>query len=121
VTKILLIDDDSFYSEYVSLSLQLIGFKVTCADSAEAGLELLNDKPHYDIAIIDGMLPGMNGMELCKVIRKRSYLNQMKIIIASGLEQSNINTKLKSDTFECYLKKPFSIDSLTYAIKELVR
>jgi CheY-like chemotaxis protein len=120
VTKILLIDDDNFYSEYVSLSLQLAGLEVTCVETAEAGLELLVESPQYDIAIIDGLLPGMDGIELCKAIRKQSQLNPMKIIIASGLEQSKINARIQNDIFECYLKKPFSIASLTFAIQKLV-
>jgi DNA-binding response OmpR family regulator len=120
-TKVLLIDDDSFYSEYVSLSLQLVGLEVTCAETAELGLELLVDNPNYDVAVIDGLLPGMNGIDLCKKIRQSSQLNKMKIIMASGLEQSQIDSKLQNCVFERYLKKPFSIDLLTLTIEELVR
>jgi DNA-binding response OmpR family regulator len=120
VTKILLIDDDNFYSEYVSLSLQLIGLDVTCAETAEAGLELLDKDSDYDIAIIDGLLPGMNGIELCKTIRKQSQFNDMKIIIASGLDRSKIELNIEDTPIERHLKKPFTIDKLTLAIEELV-
>ncbi len=77
--KVLVVEDEASIREMIALNLRLAGMEVVEADSAEAALPLLAQKPGCDAAILDVMLPGMNGFSLCETIRRTDQ--QIGIII----------------------------------------
>ena len=66
--SILVVDDEQSITDFVSYSLMKEGFKVDVASNGEAGLEAATRK-HYDLFVLDIMLPGMDGYELCRRLR----------------------------------------------------
>ena len=67
--RILLVDDEPSITEFVSYALQKEGFAVDVADNGETAFDMALKKP-YDLFVLDIMLPGMDGYELCRRLRE---------------------------------------------------
>ena len=70
MVRVLVVEDEANIREMIALNLRLAGMEAVEAESAEAALPLLEQKPGCDAAILDVMLPGMNGFSLCETIRR---------------------------------------------------
>ena len=68
MVRVLVVEDEANIREMIALNLRLAGMEAVEAESAEAALPLLEQKPGCDAAILDVMLPGMNGFSLCETI-----------------------------------------------------
>ena len=66
MVRVLVVEDEANIREMIALNLRLAGMEAVEAESAEAALPLLEKKPGCDAAILDVMLPGMNGFSLCE-------------------------------------------------------
>ena len=89
------------------------------ADSAEAALPLLEQRPGCDAAILDVMLPGMNGFSLCETIRRTDQKIGIIILSAKGQEQDKIRgLSIGADD---YMTKPFSVSELLARVEALCR
>ena len=71
---ILVVEDEAAIQQLVSYNLIKAGFHVTCADSGEEALECLL-RENIDCVLLDLMLPGMSGLEVCETIRRKSEKN----------------------------------------------
>jgi two-component system, OmpR family, copper resistance phosphate regulon response regulator CusR len=116
--RILLVEDDPKISSFVKLGLEDNGFHVTQAyDSAMA--EKIVFKKEFDVIILDVIIPGINGLELCKKIRNANI--KTPIIMLTSLD--TVDDKIAG--FDCgaddYLVKPFSFKELHARIKALTR
>ena len=100
MVKVLVVEDEASIREMIALNLRLAGMEAVEADSAEAALPLLEQKPGCDAAILDVMLPGMNGFSLCETIRRTDQ--KIGIIID-------------------YMTKPFSVSELLARVEALCR
>ena len=90
MVKVLVVEDEASIREMIALNLRLAGMEAVEADSAEAALPLLEQKPGCDAAILDVMLPGMNGFSLCETIRRTDQKIGIIILSAKGQEQDKI-------------------------------
>ena len=70
MVRVLVVEDEANIREMIALNLRLTGMEAVEAESAEAALPLLAKKPGCDAAILDVMLPGMNGFSLCETIHR---------------------------------------------------
>ena len=104
--RVLVVDDNAEIRQIIKLSLGL-SYLVTEADSAsEASTQL--EKEHPDLILLDIMMPGLNGLEWCKMLRRCYQYNNVKIIFISALAQaSDISDGMKSGA-DGYITKPFS-------------
>lgn len=118
MTKILLIEDEENIRLFTKINLEREGFEVLEAESGEKGIEL-SLKYNVDVVILDIMLPGIDGFEVCKILREK--LPQIGIIMLTAKTQDvdRING-LESGTDD-YLSKPFNPVELILRIKSLVR
>lgn len=82
MVRVLVVEDEANIRDMIALNLRHAGMEVVEAESAEAALPLLAQKPGCDAAILDVMLPGMNGFSLCETIRRTDQ--QIGIIILSA-------------------------------------
>ena len=87
MVKVLVVEDEASIREMIALNLRLAGMEAVEADSAEAALPLLEQRPGCDAAILDVMLPGMNGFSLCETIRRTDQKIGIIILSAKGQEQ----------------------------------
>ena len=90
MVRVLVVEDEANIREMIALNLRLAGMEAVEAESAEAALPLLEQKPGCDAAILDVMLPGMNGFSLCETIRRTDQKIGIIILSAKGQEQDKI-------------------------------
>jgi DNA-binding response OmpR family regulator len=116
--RILVIEDDRDISHLVGLHLRDIGCEVTFASNGPAGLEQALSKP-YDLVILDLMLPGMDGLELCRRLRAQPNYTPILMLTAKSSELDRVlGLEVGADD---YLTKPFSIWELLARVKALFR
>ena len=90
MVRVLVVEDEANIREMIALNLRLAGMEAVEAESAEVALPLLEKKPGCDAAILDVMLPGMNGFSLCETIRRTDQKIGIIILSAKGQEQDKI-------------------------------
>lgn len=118
MSKIMIVDDDSNIRELVFALLQNNGFEVCeAADGREALQKISNDNP--DLAVIDIMMPNMDGFELCRHLRR--YYENMPILMLTA--KGELANKVKGFGLgaDDYLTKPFEGDELIVRVQALLR
>lgn len=119
MTRILVVEDEANIREMIALNLRLAGMEAVEAESAEAALPMLEQKPGCDAAILDVMLPGMNGFSLCETIRQSDQKIGIIMLSAKGQEQDKIRgLSIGADD---YMTKPFSVSELLARVEALCR
>ena len=115
--KILVVDDDTNICELLRLYLTKEGYQVTTANDGEEGLEKFNQlKP--DMVLLDVMMPRMDGLEVCRRIRKLGNTPVMMLTAKGEIEDRIIGLELGADD---YLIKPFSPRELVARVRALFR
>jgi DNA-binding response OmpR family regulator len=113
---VLIVDDELDIVEAVKAILEEERYKVvTCANGREA-LQCMEDS-RPDLAIVDIMMPVMNGYETIKAIRQRNDFAELPILIMSAITPS---VKAKEYSWAGFLKKPFSLHELLKQVHALV-
>jgi PAS domain S-box-containing protein len=116
-TRVLVVEDNREIGELCVTGLIEFGYRPVLVPNAEEALKLLTDEhERIDVVFSDVVMPGMNGLELGKAIRKRNPL--MPVILASGY--SEVLVKHGSYGFEL-LQKPYSLDQLSDVLTKAVR
>ena len=117
--RVLVVEDETSIRELIALNLQMAGYQVLEAGSAEQGLALLSQGQKCDAAVLDVMLPGMNGFSLCETIRRDDPNIGIIILSAKSMEQDKIRgLSIGADD---YMTKPFSVSELLARIEALCR
>ncbi|MBI4690450.1 MAG: response regulator [Nitrospirae bacterium] len=118
--KILVVDDEPDIVELVSYNLGKEGFRVSAALDGEEALNKIR-KEQFNLIILDLMLPGLQGVELCRIIRNDPAIASIPIIMltAKGEEVDKIlGLELGADD---YITKPFSPRELVARVKAVLR
>ncbi len=116
--KILIIEDDKDIAKLVDLHLKDAGYEVSLAYDGNAGLEQALSKPH-DLIILDLMLPGVDGLEICRRVRAASAYTLILMLTAKSTELDRVlGLEIGADD---YLTKPFSIRELLARVRALFR
>ena len=116
--KILVVEDETHVVSFIKKGLTEESFEVTVAFDGKTGLQLALNS-HYDFIILDIMLPEMNGLEVCKNIRKENQQVPILFLTALGTSE-NIVLGLENGADD-YLVKPFKFIELVARIKSLLR
>ncbi len=117
---ILVCEDERAIREFVVLSLKRAGFQVLEADSGEAALRLYATAPQpVDIALLDVMLPGMDGFTVCRRLREQDATVGIVMLTARSQEPEKIEG-LHSGADD-YVTKPFSLNELLARVQALYR
>ena len=114
---VLLVDDDARLREIVGMALEGEGYLVRGAESGERALEML-DREQPDLLILDVMLPGRDGFELCREIRSRSPLPIL--MLTAKTDTVDVVVGLESGADD-YVTKPFVTKELVARIRALLR
>jgi DNA-binding response OmpR family regulator len=116
--KILLVEDNRDLANLLVSHLRELAFQVDLCFDGESGLSRANSE-NYDLVILDLMLPGIDGMEICKRLRRRSYYVPILMLTAKSSETDRVvGLEVGADD---YVTKPFSIRELIARIKALFR
>ncbi|MGZ2255934.1 response regulator transcription factor [Roseobacter sp. A03A-229] len=116
--NILLIEDELRVADFVRRGLKAEGWVVEHASDGEAGLEIMQDRD-FDVIILDLMLPGISGQQVCQKMRARS--NTTPVLMLTALDSTDervAGLRLGADD---YLPKPFDFDELIARIEALHR
>ena len=115
---ILVIEDDPDIGDMLGINLRDEGYSVEIATDGTSGLSRLKAKP-YDLLVLDLMLPGIDGLEICREMRRMDHYQPIIIISAKATEtQRVLGLELGADD---YLTKPFSVPELVARIRALFR
>jgi len=118
--KILVVDDEPDLVELISYNLKKEGFEVSSAPDGEEALKKIR-KDAFNLVLLDLMLPGIQGMELCRILRNDPKTEALPIIMltAKGEEVDKIlGLELGADD---YITKPFSPRELVARVKAVLR
>lgn len=117
MTEILVIEDDDAISDLLRRGLTYEGYRVAVAQDGTAGLRLARDAPP-DLVVLDLMLPGLDGLEVCRRLRAAGDV-PILVLTARGTVSDRI-AGLDSGADD-YMVKPFSIDELLARVRALLR
>lgn len=118
MTKCLVVDDDPRILHYVATYLQREGLKVVSESSGEAALDYLETN-QVDIAIVDIMMNGMDGFELCETL-KADYEDLPVIMLTARDALSDKERAFLTGTDD-YVTKPFEVEELMFRIRAVLR
>jgi two-component system phosphate regulon response regulator PhoB len=118
--SIVVIDDEEDIRELIHYNLSKEGYVVSCAVSGEAGVELVQRiKP--DLLILDLMLPGIDGLEVCRRLKSDAKLRSIPIVMVSARgEEPDVVSGLELGADD-YVSKPFSPKVLLARVKSVLR
>ena len=117
--KVMILEDEVSIRSFVVINLKRAGYEVVEAGTGEEALELLKANPDVGVAILDIMLPGIDGFEVCRSIRATDKKIGIIMLTARSQEMDKI-TGLMSGADD-YMTKPFSPAELTARIDALYR
>ena len=117
--KVLVLEDESSIRSFIVINLCRAGYDVVEADSGEAALELLKEHPDTRVALLDIMLPGIDGFEVCRRIRATNTRIGIIMLTARSQEMDKV-TGLMTGADD-YVTKPFSPAELTARVDALFR
>jgi len=117
---ILIVEDEKDINELIQYNLEKEGFRVVSTKNGEDALRLL-DRELFHLIILDIMLPGMDGLELCKLIKQNERIKNIPVVMLTAKgEESDIVVGLQIGADD-YITKPFSPKVLVARIKAVLR
>jgi len=117
VTSILIIEDEKPMADAIRYSLEAEGFEVEIATDGEQGLRRF-DEGRYDLVVLDLMLPGMDGLEICKRMRLAGSTPVIMLTAKDSEMDRVLGLELGADD---YITKPFSMRELTARVRAVMR
>jgi len=117
VTSILLVEDEATYRETLTFKLERDGFDVTAVANGRDALPAF-DRRQPDVVLLDLMLPGMSGTEICRQIRQRSNVPVIMLTAKDSEIDKVVGLELGADD---YVTKPYSYRELVARIRAVLR
>lgn len=115
--RILIVDDEPSITEFVSYAMQREGYETDVASDGETALKMLEEK-HYDLFVLDIMLPGIDGYDLCRRIRAKMDTPILFLSARDSELNKVVGLELGADD---YLAKPFGVRELMARTRALLR
>lgn len=116
---VLVIDDSSTVQRLLDLTLRPLGMRLNFAENGEDGVAMAYAR-HYDVIFLDVMLPGMDGYQVCKVIKRQARRRPIVIMLTSK-DSAFDKVRGVMAGADVYMVKPLDRDRVIEAIKKHVR
>ncbi len=118
--RILIVEDETSIANFIRDGLTEEGFSVDVADNGKKGFQLaLDNLDEYDVILLDWMLPGLNGIEICRQIRLENKIIPIIFLTAKDTVDDAV-FGLEAGAND-YIRKPFSFEELLARIRVLMR
>lgn len=119
---ILIIEDDEDIAESLVYNFKREGFRTAVAESGEKGFRLaLDEKSPPSLVLLDLMLPGMNGMEVCRKLRREPQTEKMPIVMLTAKASEGDKVLGLESGADDYVVKPFSFKELIARVRAVLR
>ena len=118
--KILVVEDEKSISKLIRYNLEKAGFETVAAKSGEEAIQIL-DKQEINLVILDIMLPDIDGLEVCRIVKQNKSLKNIPIVMLTAKAQEVdrvVGFELGADD---YVTKPFSPRELVLRIKAIMK
>src|SRR5512147_1966503 len=115
--RVLVVDDNLSIQKLVSVNLQARDYAVEVAGTGEEALRLFKEG-EYDLVILDLILPGMSGIDVCALIRQGS---EVPIVVLSAREDEELKVHALDTGADDYVTKPFSPKELLARVRAVMR
>jgi two-component system, OmpR family, response regulator ArlR len=115
--RILIIEDEKQIARFLELELTHEGYTVDIQTDGRTGLNKIKET-HYDLILLDIMLPGINGMEVCRRIRQFSDIPIVMLTARDEITSKVMGLDIGADD---YITKPFSIEELLARLRVILR
>lgn len=115
--RVLVVDDEPHIVDFITLGLQRAGYEVVGADTGPRGLELA-EQCRPDLVILDVMLPGIDGFQICRRLRARSGVPILLLTARGDVDDRVQGLDCGADDYLC---KPFSFSELAARVRALLR
>jgi excisionase family DNA binding protein len=116
---VLIVDDDERVREYVRVNLEMEGYSVREAGSADEGLEVL-EEVSPDLVLLDVMMPEVDGWEMLRRVRERHGIDAIPVVMFSGKIDQGIAGEAAARGAQGFLGKPFDPQQLIEHAKQLL-
>ncbi|HKT81560.1 MAG TPA: response regulator [Vicinamibacterales bacterium] len=116
--RVLVVDDEPGIREFVDRTLQLVGYRTVVAESGSQALGLVQSEEPFDLLLTDMRMPGMNGDELARRVRKQQP--EVKVLYLTGFSDQLFKEKGGMWEGEAFLDKPVSAMGLLQAVSLLL-
>ncbi len=117
--KILVLEDEDSIRSFVVLNLKRAGYEVIEAASGEQAVEKYEQETDISVAVLDVMLPGIDGYEVCRILRTKGYAAGI-IMLTARVQENDKVTGLMTGADD-YVTKPFSVVELVARVDALYR
>jgi adenylate cyclase len=119
-SRILVVEDDAITSDFLSRYLSAVGYHVLRAQSGEEGLRRVHQE-RPDLILLDIMMPGIDGFEVCRQIRADKQVAHIPILVITALAAMDERIKALEVGADDFLTKPFNVYELAARVKSLLR
>jgi two-component system response regulator MprA len=114
---ILLVDDDPHLMHVLAMFFDLEGYHVLKARDGQQALDLLHEY-QPDLVMLDLMMPGISGLEVCQQIRASTKLKNVPLVVFTAAETRE--DELKAAGADRFIAKPYSLEGLRATVRELL-
>jgi CheY-like chemotaxis protein len=117
--RVLVVDDEPHVAAVISCKFAELGYRVVSASGAAEALNILR-RHRFDLAIVDYLLPGTDGVQLCNDMLSRPTLAKIPVIMLTGLPHALTEQHLSAANIRRIMSKPFSPSDLLKAAEEMI-
>lgn len=117
--RVLFIEDNAAERELYGQLLWYNGFDVAFAETGEDGLRLASEEPP-DLVLLDMMLPGIDGVEVCDMLKRDVRTHDVPVLALSGRSRRELGSAARSVGCANYLEKPISPLEVLYEVERLI-
>jgi two-component system response regulator MprA len=117
--KILIVDDERAVRESLQRALELEGYEIELAADGREALERLGADGHVDAVLLDVLMPGMDGLEVCRTIRREG--NSVPVLMLTARTQVEDRVEGLDAGADDYVTKPFALEELLARLRALLR
>lgn len=117
--RLLYVDDEVFNHAFVRLALGDDGYDISAVTSVQAALDCLYQQLP-DVLIVDMVMPGISGLDLCRLVRHNPETASLPILVLSGMDASNDVAQALDAGADVFVAKPITAEQLRWQLSQLL-